>query len=403
MFATGTFLSGSSLLIRGTILMALFFVMHHCRRRYLARRKQIEASNGGDGERNAVQFPAASNSGGSMSRELDSPGTTSRWDDSNGQKTDSIAATNKEKMAIPEGAACYICLDDGLDEEGKPLVRDCACRGDSSGFVHMSCLVEYAREKSKLHSQHSWDNACFEHFEKHWCACPICDQEYQNQLSQDLGRAILSFAEETYAVDPSKSNRENVISQLRIMDAVSVCHLTVDSWWLDEGKTQRENNGFDCGRQRQIEDDLALLNRLLSIVEQVKKDLQMKDEWLHRSKDTWEYKMYELIRTRYESFCYFQLGSYFLFQRSASGYERALSYWEKARIINILLGRHEGAELIEDSMKIPRQAMLNENLEWQMGEREATAVSLELEQRSGAPVKPFWQKVVKLIQEKIWP
>ncbi len=37
-------------------------------------------------------------------------------------------------------------------------------------------------------------------------------------------------------------------------------------------------------------DDLVLMKRLISTVEQVKKDLQMKDNWLHRPKESWEFK-----------------------------------------------------------------------------------------------------------------
>jgi hypothetical protein len=52
-------------------------------------------------------------------------------------------------MAVPGGASCYICLDEGPDEAGKPLVRDCSCRGDTAGFAHLSCIIEYADQKSK--------------------------------------------------------------------------------------------------------------------------------------------------------------------------------------------------------------------------------------------------------------
>ena len=47
-------------------------------------------------------------------------------------------------MAVSDGASCYICLDEGPDEAGKPLVRDCSCRGDTAGFAHLSCIIEYA-------------------------------------------------------------------------------------------------------------------------------------------------------------------------------------------------------------------------------------------------------------------
>jgi hypothetical protein len=45
-------------------------------------------------------------------------------------------------------ASCWICLDDEADQDGNPPVRDCSCRGDDAGFVHLSCIVNYARTKS---------------------------------------------------------------------------------------------------------------------------------------------------------------------------------------------------------------------------------------------------------------
>jgi hypothetical protein len=54
------------------------------------------------------------------------------------------------QSAIPNnGAACYFCLEEGPDDEGKSLVRDCSCRGDSAGFAHLSCLTKYAEQKCK--------------------------------------------------------------------------------------------------------------------------------------------------------------------------------------------------------------------------------------------------------------
>jgi hypothetical protein len=53
------------------------------------------------------------------------------------------------KLVTPEGAMCFICLGDGDDDEGGPLVRDCSCRGDNAGFAHLSCIIQYAEQKSK--------------------------------------------------------------------------------------------------------------------------------------------------------------------------------------------------------------------------------------------------------------
>ena len=47
----------------------------------------------------------------------------------------------------PNCPTCYICMD-GLDEVGKPAVRDCSCRG-TAGYAHVSCIVKYAAQKIK--------------------------------------------------------------------------------------------------------------------------------------------------------------------------------------------------------------------------------------------------------------
>lgn len=44
--------------------------------------------------------------------------------------------------------SCWICLEEGPDDTGAPLVLDCSCRG-SAGFAHLSCLVKYAETQSR--------------------------------------------------------------------------------------------------------------------------------------------------------------------------------------------------------------------------------------------------------------
>jgi len=44
----------------------------------------------------------------------------------------------------PADATCYICLD-----HDSKLVRGCACRGESAGFVHLECLIELAERDEK--------------------------------------------------------------------------------------------------------------------------------------------------------------------------------------------------------------------------------------------------------------
>jgi hypothetical protein len=83
-------------------------------------------------------------------------------------------------------SVCYLCLGGDLDESGQPLRRDCACRGTDAGFVHLSCLANYAATKSK-----GWDGRLMNEFRKPWRECPSCRQVYQNELGIDI--AFVSF------------------------------------------------------------------------------------------------------------------------------------------------------------------------------------------------------------------
>ena len=127
---------------------------------------------------------------------------------------------------IPGGAACYFCLGEEADEEGKPLERNCSCRGDSAGFAHLSCLTKYAKQKSK---QASDGDICA--FFNPWRFCNNCKQPFQGQLSIDMASAFFSFAEATYGHEGnSKWDKMKVIDSLRskIM-ALSEMHGTDDA------------------------------------------------------------------------------------------------------------------------------------------------------------------------------
>jgi hypothetical protein len=93
-------------------------------------------------------------------------------------------------------ASCWICLDDGPDQYGKPPVRDYSCRGDDAGFAHVSCIVDYARRKSsKASNQDDFDP---DDFIVPWNACENCKKSYQNQLSIDLLDECKQFTDEQY-------------------------------------------------------------------------------------------------------------------------------------------------------------------------------------------------------------
>jgi len=73
----------------------------------------------------------------------------------------------------PTGATCWICLEEGPDGGGEPLLRDCACRGESAGYAHISCIVKYAQSRLDV---------CV----MAWKECPHCAQKYQGRMALKL-------------------------------------------------------------------------------------------------------------------------------------------------------------------------------------------------------------------------
>jgi hypothetical protein len=94
-------------------------------------------------------------------------------------------------------AVCYLCLDGGTDETDQPLRRDCACRGTDAGFVHLSCLAEYAETKSNQARD-------MNEFRDPWRACPSCHQKYQNDLAIDIATKFVSFVRRQYPDDTQR-------------------------------------------------------------------------------------------------------------------------------------------------------------------------------------------------------
>ena len=97
--------------------------------------------------------------------------------------------TSEDETNKPE---CWICLDDGPDENGGMPTRDCSCRG-GSGYVHLTCVASYAEEKIKSNLQ----------VESHpWQYCPICHHEYLNNFAIDLAKLYLACMERAYKTLP---------------------------------------------------------------------------------------------------------------------------------------------------------------------------------------------------------
>ena len=72
---------------------------------------------------------------------------------------------------------CYICLE---GEEGGKLMRGCACRGDSAGFVHLECLTELAKSKEDSDDKNAIWAA--------WTRCGNCKQIFTGALDLEMER-----------------------------------------------------------------------------------------------------------------------------------------------------------------------------------------------------------------------
>jgi len=107
--------------------------------------------------------------------------------------------------AVP--SCCYFCLDDGKDEDEKPVVRNCSCRGDSAGYAHLSCLIKNATHKSLQISRTTSTKFDATAFTEPWETCINCKQSFKGQLALDMGTTLVVFTESTYYnVDDNSSN-----------------------------------------------------------------------------------------------------------------------------------------------------------------------------------------------------
>ena len=87
------------------------------------------------------------------------------------------AVAKQPKVQAPKQAFCYICLEG--DDSGK-LMRGCACRGDSAGYVHLECLTKLAMSKEASGDlQVVFDT---------WSKCGNCKQDFQGALGLEMTR-----------------------------------------------------------------------------------------------------------------------------------------------------------------------------------------------------------------------
>jgi hypothetical protein len=221
--------------------------------------------------------------------------------------------------AIPGGAACYFCLGEEGDDEGNSLVRDCSCRGNS-GFAHLSCLAKYAEQKCR-----AADDGDLPSIREPWSTCNNCKQPFQGQLAIDLACAFVSFAEATYGQEGnSKWDKMRVISALRL-------------------KIESLNTS---NRMLFTEDIKEACNKLLSMINQTKKDLNM-NRWIHKPRDSEEYQYYKVLCGLYEAYAHEQLGAMFFRDSFEEDFSAMITNFKKARAIYNLVGMNDDAQQMD--------------------------------------------------------
>jgi hypothetical protein len=233
--------------------------------------------------------------------------------------------------AVPDGAACYFCLGEEADDEGKPLVRDCSCRGDSSGFAHFSCLTKYAEQKSR-----STKDGEVIPFDEPWEICNYCKQPFQNQLAVDLASAFVTFAEANYSrISNNKWDKLRILESLRLKSVVLPSMLC---------ETDNSDNKIILLELKNI------VNLSLSIIDQTKKDLIM-SRWIHMPKTSDQYIYYKLLCGRYEAFAYNYLGA-LLTNCTDKDWKLAITHYKKAQAIYNLVDMKDHAQQIESKIAL---------------------------------------------------
>jgi len=106
----------------------------------------------------------------------------------------STSKTSTSSMP-PDGASCWLCLEDGPDDSGAPLVRDCSCRGHS-GFAHLPCLVKYGNQMAEQALRKVEATGTVANMVDIFYKCPNCKQDYQNGILVEMKKANITFHKE---------------------------------------------------------------------------------------------------------------------------------------------------------------------------------------------------------------
>ncbi len=232
----------------------------------------------------------------------------------------------RQNFPMSSAAACWICLDGGSDALGKPVVRDCACRGNDAGFAHMSCIIEYAQKKSE---QAETSNE----FGTPWEKCPNCTQYYQNNLMIHLSDAFVSFAKQTYGYPGNQLDDKMKVMKALQRQIHSNLSATSD---VSLPKDKIEN----------------LIHKLLAMVDQAKEEHDMSG-WGRMPPTTFEFLKYRYICYT-EAFGYDSLAQLYSRDKSEESRNSAIGYYSRARAILDEFGDEIKSKLMTEKINLVR-------------------------------------------------
>ncbi|KAL3788404.1 hypothetical protein ACHAW5_001016 [Stephanodiscus triporus] len=185
-------------------------------------------------------------------------------------------------------------------------------------------------------------------FVKPWEYCPNCKQQYQRQLSLDMSSSFVTFAEATYGhPENSKWDKIRVMQSLRSKIVTLVNNIFRPLSCQDAGMLKME-----CE---------TLIKKLLSMVEQIKKDEKM-DGWVHMPHTSIEYKFSNIIGY-FEAFGYECFGTIMALDETEESDEIAIKHFEVARILYNIFGMKELSKEMESRIAdiTTRSAWSNED------------------------------------------
>ena len=158
-------------------------------------------------------------------------------------------------------------------------------------------------------------------------------------MALDLSSAFISFAEEAYSF-PGNSKWDKV----KVVDALR-----------HKIKSLFQVVCSDSPREDKVECEM-LIKKLLSMVDQMKKDLKMRG-WLHMPPTSDKYQYCKLLCGVYEAFGYQSLGMIATYEETEASYKRSITHHQKAKAIYDLLGLADRAKSIEFTISLHKDRL----------------------------------------------